>query len=95
MEKGKNISLFEIPQKYLDLSLEDLEEMPTIKSNHCDDVKILEPLSDSRQIQISLSRLTVADGVQSDNLVTIEILCGSDPDYQWRIMHTYEAKRDL
>ncbi len=62
-------------------SLAELEAMPTISSGHMDDLK-----HDDAGWRVWISRMTVDDGADYDNMVTVERL----RDGRWVAFETYE-----
>ena len=67
---------------YKGLTLEYLEKLPTLHSGHFDNLKIKEG-----DVQVWLSRMTVADGMPYDNQVTVEKLVNG----VWTTVDEYPA----
>lgn len=57
----------DIPDEYIDLSADELENMETIVQGHADDLKI-----DDGRFKVWLCRCGIEDGMPYDNAVTIE-----------------------
>lgn len=68
-------------QKY---TLAELKEMPTIHSGHFDNLKL-----DDGNTRITLSRMTIADGMPYNNQVTV---LTKDGKGDWKEVRKYEAK---
>lgn len=64
-------------------TLKELERMPTVHEGHFDNVKF-----DDGKIKVSLSRMTVADGMPYDNQVTVEKLIKG----KWKTVDEYKAR---
>lgn len=65
------------------MTLAELQSLPTLTVGWTDDLKV-----DDRGVRIWLSRLSVHDGEEYDNKVTVEYL---DKDYRWQTLLTYPA----
>lgn len=61
---------------------EELEAMPTLHSGHFDDLKI-----ETQTTRVWLSRMTVADGMPYDNMITVEKLI----DGRWVTTEEYKG----
>lgn len=73
-------------------SLKYLNELPNIHSGHFDNIKD-KGLLQGREVQIMLSRMTVADGAPCNNMVTV--VCKAPPAPgrpDWIVIDEYEAK---
>ena len=57
----------DIPDEYIDLSADELENMEAIVQGHADDLKI-----DDGRFKVWLCRCGIEDGMPYDNAVTIE-----------------------
>ena len=68
--------------EYSGLTLDYLEDLPTINDGQFDDLKIEEP-----DVRVWLSRMTVADGAPYDNQVTVEKLVNG----AWTVFDQYPA----
>ena len=66
----------------VEFTLNELESMETISSGHFDDLKF-----ETKYIRVWLSRMTIEDGMEYNNQVTIETLKNG----VWRIKKQYEA----
>jgi len=64
-------------------TLEELENMPTLHQGHCDNVKY-----DDGKTRVLLSRMTIEDGMEYNNQVTIEKLKREG----WVTVAQYQAK---
>lgn len=72
----------EIPDKYLNLTLEFLESLETIEVGHADDLKINDGV-----FKVWLCRCDTYDGMPYDNAVTIEKYI----DNRWIEVLMYES----
>jgi len=72
----------DIPEEYLDLSLNEIEEMETIIEGYADDLKI-----DDGRFKVWLSRVGIDDGMPYDNAITIETVI----EGKWVEVLMYEA----
>lgn len=67
------------------LTLKELKETPTIEKGHFEDLKL-----DDGTFKVWLSRMTVADGAEYNNQVTVKQLSNG----KWYTIAEYEAKGD-
>jgi len=65
------------------LTLKEVKAMPVIRRTHASNVIVEEGIR-----RVSVSRMTVADGMPYDNQVIVEICIGG----QWYVVAQYEAK---
>ena len=65
-----------------DFTLKEIEAMETISSGHTDDLKV-----ENGVTRVWLSRMTMADGMEYDNQVTVERL----ENGKWSTIKEYEA----
>lgn len=63
-------------------TVEELDAMPTISQGHMDNLKV-----DDGKVRVWLSRMTVADGMEYDNQVTVEELV----EGIWTTINEYQA----
>lgn len=63
--------------------LDELNKMPTISSGQADDLKY-----ETKDLRIWLSRLTIADGMEYNNQVSIDM----NRNGTWHTLALYEAK---
>jgi len=73
----------DIPDEYIDLSLDYLEGLETISEGHTDDLKIHDDI-----FKVWLCRCGMDDGMPYDNAVSIEMLINN----RWVEVFMYEAK---
>lgn len=79
--------------KYRNLTLEYLESLPTLSVGQADDLKI-----DNGDTRVWLSRMTIDDGMEYDNQVTIEKYREATTrgemyhSKRWVTDYTYQAK---
>jgi len=64
-------------------TLKELESLPTLSVGQADDLKI-----ENDDTRVWLSRMTTADGMEYDNMVTIELLI----DGRWITVKEYQAE---
>lgn len=74
---------YAVSQGYTELSLDDLEEMPTISESQTADLKI-----ETEDERVWLERTGVSDGEWCNNKVTVEFLLNG----RWCTIVEYEAK---
>lgn len=81
MEMDINVVL-DVPDEYVDMTLDELESMDTLIVGQADDLKI-----DDGRFRVWLSRVGVDDGMPYDNAVTIETVV----EGAWLEVCMYEA----
>lgn len=70
---------------YEDIPLKVLSNLQTLEQGHTDDLKY-----QNKNFKVWLSRMTVEDGMEYNNGVTVEYL--NNIDYSWKVLYEYEAK---